>query len=110
VRAAEPWSGAYAENPEAVCSTTIHSFMTSTCSHEEPAIVVQQAKCIANLHLMKIGYRTAAAASNTMRRTGGVPLVAFITPASVIAQILTHLRTRAAARHAPSVHGAVTQP
>ncbi len=75
MRTVEPWSGAYAENPEAVCSTTIHSFMTSTCSHEEPAIVVQQAKCITNLHLMKIGYRT-----------------------------------RAAARHAPSVHGAVTQP
>ena len=29
--------------------------MTSPCSHEDPAIVGQQTKCIANLHAVKIG-------------------------------------------------------
>ncbi len=29
--------------------------MTSSCSHEKPAIVGQQAMCIANLHAGKIG-------------------------------------------------------
>jgi hypothetical protein len=29
--------------------------MTSPCSHEELTIVGQQAKCIANLHTIKIG-------------------------------------------------------